>query len=61
MKALSESRSAHAQRAGLILLFDGEVGGSTPAAGVKLPRRAQPNRYPDFGRSLAPAFPSVRL
>jgi len=37
---------------GLILLLDGEVG-PAPAG----PRRAQPNRYPDFGLYLAPAFP----
>jgi len=33
MKAFSESRSAPAQRAGLILLFDGEVGRGIVAAG----------------------------
>jgi len=44
------------RQAGLILLFDGEVGRS-----YKRPRRAQPNRYPDFGfqpPSRLPAVPS---
>jgi hypothetical protein len=40
------------RQAGLILLFDGEVGRSH-----ERPRRAQPNRYPDFGLKPHSAFP----
>ena len=53
MKAFDEPRAALTAQAGLILLFVGEVG---PASAE--PRRAQPNRYPDFGHNLTPAFPS---
>jgi len=58
MKAFSESPRALARRAGLILLFDGEVG-SRSRTGVPPgePRRAPPSRYPDFGprTSLPPS------
>jgi len=40
------------RQAGLILLFDGEVAPDTPGA-----RRAQSNRYPDFGLKPHSAFP----
>ena len=52
MKAFNEFAEKQFQRAGLILLFDGEVG-----CQKRQPRRAQLNRYPDFGFNLAPAFP----
>src|SRR5947208_9246212 len=52
MKAFNEVAEKQFQRAGLILLFDGEVG-----CRKRQPRRAQLNRYPDFGFNLAPAFP----
>ena len=61
MKAFSESRRALARRAGLILLFDGEVGLKVGQASrlsrIEEPRRAPPNRYPDFGpgTSLPPS------
>ena len=61
MKASSESRLALARRAGLILLFDGEVGPEhrtgVPPVPHREPRRAPPNRYPDFGpgTSLPPS------
>jgi len=59
MKAFDESRPALAAQAGLILLIVGEVDcasdGHRPTR--QQPRRAQPNRYPDFGHDLAPAFP----
>ena len=42
MKAFNISREKRFARAGLILLFDGEV---APLIGAG---RAQPNRYPDF-------------
>ncbi len=65
MKAFSESHPALTAWAGLILLFDGEVWrNATLPLRVKIggqialqPRRAQPNRYPDFGpgTSLPPS------
>ena len=55
MKAFNEVAEKQFQRAGLILLFDGEVG-----CRKRQPRRAQLNRYPDFGFDLAPAFPVDR-
>ena len=53
MKALSDSLSAHADRAGLILLFDGEVG----------PARRDLDEHSQtviltWGLNLAPAFPA---
>ena len=56
MKAFNEFAEKQFQRAGLILLFDGEVG-----CRKRQPRRAQLNRYPDFGFNLAPAFPIPTL
>jgi len=64
MKAISESRHALARRAGLILLFDGEVSpqcrtGILPVSHWE-PRRAPPSRYPDFGlRTLLPPSRSL--
>src|SRR4051812_27942426 len=55
-EGIQRFHSALTERSGLILLFDGEVG----SAGAE-PRRAQLNRYPDFGRNLAPAFPVPHL
>src|SRR5439155_23265599 len=66
MKAFSESHPALTAWAGLILLFDGEVwrNATLPlrvqtrrSDGNRKPRRAQPNRYPDFGpgTSLPPS------
>src|SRR6266704_6468882 len=65
MKAFSESHPALTAWAGLILLFDGEVwrNATLPLhveSATRLyrkPRRAQPNRYPDFGpgTSLPPS------
>jgi len=49
-----ESRARRAHEAGLILLFDGEVG---PPAKANEPWRAQLNRYPDLEPDLTPAFP----
>jgi hypothetical protein len=48
------SRPALTEQAGLILLFDGEVDSAWAES-----RRAQPNRYPDFGlkTSLPPSRP----
>jgi len=52
MKAFNISQRKQIAGAGLILLFDGEVGPHNAE-----PRRAQPNRYPDFGllTSLPPS------
>ena len=53
MKASEKSRFAHTNQAGLILLFAEKL-----AVYCERPRRAQPNRYPDFGlepRSRLPA------
>ena len=54
-KAVNEGNPSRARgMTGLILLFDGEA---DPASAG--PRRAQPNRYPDLGPDLAPAFPTL--
>ncbi len=45
-------------RAGLILLFDGEV--ATTVLIAMVTRRAQTSRYPDFGRFVSPAFPAFQ-
>ena len=53
-KAATEGEPTRNRRVtGLILLFDGE------ADCVRQSRRAQSNRYPDFGPDLAPAFPTL--
>ena len=50
-EGIQESCFALAEQAGLILLLTEKL------APFGEPRRAQPDRYPDFGRNLAPAFP----
>jgi hypothetical protein len=59
MKAFSESPSAHANGAGLILLFDGEV---AAGRGNQDCRGKQPDEHSAIGiltsgMNLAPAFP----
>jgi len=51
-EGIQQVLSKTVRQAGLILLFDGEVAPETPGA-----RRAQPNRYPDFGLKPHSAFP----
>ena len=52
-RSFSDLTRKQAGKAGLILLFDGEVGPLETSE----PRRAQPNRYPDLEPNLTPAFP----
>jgi hypothetical protein len=54
MKAFNESQRQQIAGAGLILLFDGEVG-----TALAEPRRAQANRYPDSELKPRSRLPSI--